>query len=126
MIRRRLCYVKFMDYVWLGTHFKRSEDVTPVFQIYKCADILFTRERTIFKMLDNKHSNDVKVFLGDCLFVCLVCLGQHQVVSLINNFFSKEDLDYYTVPTGKDYYTDITARIRSIAKVMFTEFLSFC
>lgn len=27
-------------------------------------------------------------------------VGQHQCVSLINNFFSREDLDYYCVPRG--------------------------
>ena len=30
----------------------------------------------------------------------LILTGQHECVSLINNFFAREDLDYYTVKQG--------------------------
>lgn len=37
---------------------------------------------------------------GTCVFLPSVSSGQHDCVTVINNFFSRARLDYYTKPQG--------------------------
>jgi len=39
--------------------------------------------------------------MGTHTLFCSFLSGQHHVVAVINNFYDKSDLEYYTIPRGR-------------------------
>ena len=60
-------------------------------------------------------SNTLKIHALDR--TCVNCVsGQPENASLINNFFSKEDLEYYTVPRGNTIQLcEVTVSVYGVA-----------
>jgi ankyrin repeat protein len=57
-------------------------------------------QRVVKLFLDNGANTGLQNKVGRTASQMAAFVGQHHCVSLINNFLSREDVDYYTIPHG--------------------------
>ena len=57
-------------------------------------------------------SSNIMILFNISVTLCFIyLLGQHECVQIINNFFSIDELDYYTKPQGTTVIIVITGTI---------------
>ncbi|XP_064643870.1 ankyrin repeat and MYND domain-containing protein 2-like [Lineus longissimus] len=92
-------------------------DVNSLFHDQGYTTLMFAaisgHQRVVKLLLDNGARTGLVNKVGRTASQMAAFVGQHHCVSLINNFFSREDVDYYTIPHGLEKEAKLPASLAS-------------